>query len=568
MKKIFIVLTTLMISCTYGVSQETFNKIHLKYPGARFMDVVEKQDSSFLMTGIVNDSLLVCNVSKNGTVNWHNTVGDIQSVRYGNAIFPLHEENGYIIVGERFDTETRHDIYVLSINDSGDTLWTKTYGGLESDGVYGVCSNYEDGFMVCGYTNSFGGSLPQLYLLNFNSLGDTIWTKVIDSDQWLTGMDIINTQDSGYLVTGSCGAESDRDVLLMKLDQNGDSVWLKSYGGLQYDVANASVQLSNGTYIVSGTTSVNGDGDTDFYILSVDLIGDTIWTKRIEGFNDDRTLDLTRISDSCVVITGVTGDYPLTSVRVVKLDMMGNTRWIRDFKGFESKTPQSIIQTTDSSLLVVGYTYIGDIWYPLSLKVNKAGELLLDTSNDTIVISENIPADTIIGRVKYLYQGDTLHYLNNGYMILYSDCESAFSIDIDSGSIAVLDSSQIDYEIRNSIYMLVEVSDGENSDIAHIFIEITDVDEFYSGINNVEKQRILKIYPNPSSGLLNVERKVVTTPEVIEIINLKGQVVWRKTVSENSKVSTINISAIEPGVYLLKLITENGECSKMKFIIE
>ncbi|MGC8931577.1 MAG: hypothetical protein ACP5K6_08610, partial [Dictyoglomus sp.] len=88
---------------------------------------------------------------------------------------------------------------------------------------------------------------------------------------------IQQTTDGGYIVAGyteSFGA-GNGDFYIIKLDSNGDKVWEKTYGGSSYDRAYSIQQTTDGGYIVAGGTSSFGAGSADFYIIKTDSEGNT-----------------------------------------------------------------------------------------------------------------------------------------------------------------------------------------------------------------------------------------------------------------------------------------------------
>jgi hypothetical protein len=137
-------------------------------------------------------------------------------------------DSGYIIAGiTRFFGAYFDDVYLIKTDSNGDTLWTKTYGGTDHDGGLSVQQTTDDGYIVCGYTCSFyTGLFPDcnVYLVKTDANGDTLWTKfyggsqVMDpDDEW--GYSVQQTTDNGYIITGytqSFGAGSD-DVWLLRI---------------------------------------------------------------------------------------------------------------------------------------------------------------------------------------------------------------------------------------------------------------------------------------------------------------------------------------------------------------
>jgi len=87
-------------------------------------------------------------------------------------------DGGYILVGETWSFGAgNEDIYLIKTDANGDTLWTRTYGGTVRDEGWAVRQTTDGGYIVAGYTQSFGAGWDNVYLIKTNSNGDTLWTK-------------------------------------------------------------------------------------------------------------------------------------------------------------------------------------------------------------------------------------------------------------------------------------------------------------------------------------------------------------------------------------------------------
>jgi len=68
---------------------------------------------------------------------------------------------------------------------SAQASWWRTYGGTNQDWGNSVQQTSAGGYIIAGYTTSFGAGGLDVYLVNTDSLGDTLWTKTYggwDSD--------------------------------------------------------------------------------------------------------------------------------------------------------------------------------------------------------------------------------------------------------------------------------------------------------------------------------------------------------------------------------------------------
>jgi len=219
-----------------------------------------------------------------------------------------------------------------------------------------------------------------LYLLKLNNSGDTIWTKSFSSDLREFGSDIVQLEDSSYLALSSIfEGLSFKKTKLWKISKDGDLIWEKEYPllGLSHQ-SNQLNSLSNTEFIISGERDIikiNGSGDSlwtknfDFDIIStssdteknftigglnnlskIDSDGNLIWDKTIEGsvkvvncLDDNSIISVWKIS---------TGSFPQSSseTKLIKLDTDGNLLWENSFRG----EVLEIFETHDNGFILTG----------------------------------------------------------------------------------------------------------------------------------------------------------------------------------------------------------------------
>jgi len=73
------------------------------------------------------------------------------------------------------------------------------------------------------------------------------------------------------------------------------------------------------------------------------------------------------------------------------------------------------------------------------------------------------------------------------------------------------------------------------------------------GTENIILNESIKVYPNPSSDIINIDIEEEAT---LEIINTKGQIVDTKSLTE--KVNNLDLSNLVSGVYTLRIKTDRG----------
>ena len=179
-------------------------------------------------------------------------------------------DGGYIIAGhtKSFGAGS-YDVYLIKADASGDTTWTKTYGGTDIDYGYSVAQTTDGGYIIAGTIESFGAGNIDVYLIKTDSSGVTIWTKTFGSNGSEYGYSVAQTTDGGYIVAGS----AEGDVYLIKTDASGDFLWAKTHGSTETDWGKSVAQTTNGGYIIAGATWSFGAGSQDVYLIKTDSLG-------------------------------------------------------------------------------------------------------------------------------------------------------------------------------------------------------------------------------------------------------------------------------------------------------
>jgi len=143
---------------------------------------------------------------------------------------------GYICVGESDGVnlfQTSLDTVVIRIAADGTRLWHKYWGTVsDDDGFFDVQPTPDGGFVVAGYTASYGAGGTDAWVMKLDSSGSIEWQKTYGGTSDDKAMDVLLTDDGGYLVSGeTVSFGTGQNTWLIKLDSSGNPVY--SSGGVQ-----------------------------------------------------------------------------------------------------------------------------------------------------------------------------------------------------------------------------------------------------------------------------------------------------------------------------------------------
>ncbi len=452
-----------------------------------------------------------------GQITFEKTYGG-SNYDYGYSVHQTND-NGYIITGytKSFGAGDA-DVYLIKTDENGDTLWTKTFGGTKYDCGQFVQQTNDNGYIVTGSTKSFGNDTSDVYLIKTDENGDTLWTKFfggIDEDY---GYSVRQTNDSGYVIAGetkSFGA-GNFDAYLIKTDKNGDTLWTKTFGGIYDDKGYSMQQTIDSGYIIAGMTWSFGAGDNDVFLIKTDENGDTLWTKTYGGTEKDYGYCVQQTNDNGYIITGLTWSFGAGSddIYLIKTDENGDTLWTKTYGGVYWEYGKSVEQTNDNGFIISGITWSYCIGY-----------------GDVYIIKTDENGDTLwtktFGDSSWDY-GRAIHQTNDNGYIIAGETQS-----FGAGA--------------GDVYL---IKTDENGNV------ITKVNEIITS-------NLIQIYPNPTKGIFTLQGENIQS---MKIINIYGQIVETQDfVSLQNKI--IDLSDHAKGIYFIKILTQKGLIVK-KLVLE
>lgn len=366
--RIFLIASLLLCICT-AQAQITFEKTFGTTAFEEAVSVRQTADGGYLLGGtnlVKTDAF--------GAVEWSNPIPS----NYAN----LTDDGAYILVDDDGQTIT-----FTKVSATGATVWQTTF----SEGIWANEGQYieqiaDGGYIVAGrYQNVVGSGM---LLLRLDDQGNKVWRRAFSeptSAGFNDGFSVQQTDDMGFIIAGRTNinyydSTRHQEVFIIKTDTNGVAEWQQFFGGLQDDAAFSVRQINDGSYFVGGVTNSFGGGfGNNMYLMKLDALGDSLWTKTYGGIYEESATTLWATTDGGCILAGSSntfsnGDF---DAYVVKVDSDGNELWAQNYGGTEIDLIRSIQQTADNGYIMAGYTNsmgAGDFDVYL-LKTDSLGEI-------------------------------------------------------------------------------------------------------------------------------------------------------------------------------------------------
>jgi len=299
-------------------------------------------------------------IDKNGNAIWQRTYG---GKGWDTARAITNTKDGGFVVAGHTDSFGNgwSDVYVIKIDKNGDMLWQKTYGGKGWDMAKAITQTKDGGFIMTGYTESFGNGWNDVYVIKIDQNGNLLWQRTYGGSNDDRAYAITKTKDGGFVVAGYTKSFGNgwSDVYLIKIDENGNKCWEKTYGGRKDDRAYAIVDTKDGGCIVAGVTFSFGNGWRDVYVIKMDKYGNIVWQKAYVGSKSDVAYAITKVKDYGFIMTGWTNSFSHigNDIFLIEVDENGNTIWQKIYVEGKNDIGFTITKTKeDDSFVVAGWT--------------------------------------------------------------------------------------------------------------------------------------------------------------------------------------------------------------------
>ena len=238
--------------------------------------VKQTTDGGYIVAGTTDsygagwEDVYLIKTDASGNKEWEKTIGG-SSDEYAYSVEQT-TDGGYIMVGETSSYGAgSYDFYMIKTDASGNKEWEKTFGGSGYESAYSVQQTTDGGYIMAGATDSYDAGWRNVLLVKTDASGNKEWEKTIGGSSHDFAYSVQQTTDGGYIIAGytdSYGAGGG-DVYLVKV-----SPLANTPVGSNVTVSLESATVTFQAVHESGTTTVTTSTEnpveptpSDFYVI-------------------------------------------------------------------------------------------------------------------------------------------------------------------------------------------------------------------------------------------------------------------------------------------------------------
>ncbi len=336
-------------------------------------DVIGCSDGGYAIAG-QSDSfgagdmdLWVIRLDYNGDQVWAYTYGGTD-LEEGWGDIVQCSDAGFIVAGRtRSYGAGSSDVWVLRIDSAGQHMWNQTFGGASHEYASGIIPCSGGGFAISGTTYSFGLGPSDVWLIRIDDAGNHLWNRTYGGASGEYGGAVVECTGGGFAITGSTyNSTTDYDALLVRTDSLGNLLWNQTYGGDDYDRTGDIIQSVNGGFALLGTTESYVGASDDVWLIRTNAAGDLMWNRTYDGHSFDFGYGLVESNNDFVLVGVTTGDGD--DVWVIRTDIDGIAIWNGTFSsGTHSSDVGIAIIEAGGGYIITGRTsafgaQYSDLW--------------------------------------------------------------------------------------------------------------------------------------------------------------------------------------------------------------
>ena len=186
------------------------NQIWTKYYGGSNYESARSVklclDGGFILAGhtaLSDTSIAKIYLVKTNTIGdtlWTKTIGGSDS--YDGKSILANSDGTYTLCADDSSGIHDSDVRIMNISSTGAIIWNKSFGGTSKDICKMIQHTTDGGYIIASISRSFGWINPKMWIIKLNSSGDTLWTRHFGGAGHEHCYAVKQTSDGGFITVG------------------------------------------------------------------------------------------------------------------------------------------------------------------------------------------------------------------------------------------------------------------------------------------------------------------------------------------------------------------------------
>jgi len=286
------------------------------------------------------------------------------------------------------------DAWVVKVDKDGNKEWAKALGGMKGEFLRSITKDQNGNLIMVGTTSSEDGDITtplkgysDLWVVKMDNAGNLLSSRTYGGSSLDEAYSVQMLPNGNYIISGRTYSGDgdvtshngtpgmDSDIWLVELNPAGDIVWQKSYGSSSNDNAWKVLATNDGGLLIgglalgnNGTVTTTTFGVVDFYVMKLDAQRNIQWQKKYGGTANDNLFNMITTPDNNFLLIGssisndndVTDNYGDFDIWIVKINQQGNMIWQKNLGSSGTESSKDALYLDDDNFLVFGYNTAAD----------------------------------------------------------------------------------------------------------------------------------------------------------------------------------------------------------------
>jgi predicted secreted protein len=243
---------------------------------SRAFSVIQTNDGGYVFAGYTGsfgqsgNNFWLVKTDSQGNMLWNQTYGGAEN---DEAYAVIQTNDGGFAIAGQTDSfgDGGNDAWVVKTDSSGNIQWNQTYGTPTDNGAFSLVQTSDGGYALVGYTYSNAQSQYEAWLIKTDPCGNMEWEKTCNGGGDTEALSIVQTDNGGYVLAGytdSYGPVGSQ-IWVEQIGSNGKTEWSQTMGGEGDDGAFAVTKSVSNTYVVVGYQNINGGDVSNAWVAQV-----------------------------------------------------------------------------------------------------------------------------------------------------------------------------------------------------------------------------------------------------------------------------------------------------------